>query len=211
MTKRRHGELAFKRSRARAVESQSKVPAWTWMAGGGVLLVLAVIGLFYLGNQRLGPVSDDIEGALIFPEQGRGHQEGDIVYPEDAPVGGIHSPEWLNCGIYEQPVRRENVIHSMEHGAVWIAYQSELPTEQVETLRTLVRQEQAGTQERWIVLAPQPGLDDPVVASAWRVQLRLDDASDPRLVQFVKKYQKGPYYPEPGATCTFGGIGEPMS
>jgi hypothetical protein len=211
MTKRRSGELTFKPSRTRAVQSQSKVPAWTWLAGGGVLLVLAVVGLFYLGNQTPGAVSDDIEGALIFPEPGRGHQEGEIAYQEDAPVGGIHNPEWLNCGIYEQPVRRENVIHSMEHGAVWIAYQPDLPDDQVETLRNLVRQEQAGTQERWIVLAPQPGLNDPIVASAWRVQLRLDDASDQRLVQFVNKYQKGPYYPEPGATCTFGGIGEPLS
>jgi hypothetical protein len=99
----------------------------------------------------------------------------------------------------------------MEHGAVWIAYRPDLPADQVEILRNLVRQDQAGTQERWIVLAPLPDLKDPIVATAWRVQLRLENASDERLVQFVKTYVKGPFYPEPGATCTFGGIGEPLS
>jgi hypothetical protein len=94
---------------------------------------------------------------------------------------------------------------------VWIAYQPDLAAEQVEVLRTLVRQDQAGSQERWVVLSPQPEAEDKIVATAWRVQLRLDDATDPRLAEFVKTYQKGPFYPEPGATCTFGGMGEPQS
>jgi len=54
-----------------------------------------------------------------------------------------------------------------------------------------------------------PNLDSPIVATAWRVQLNLDDAADERLVQFVNKYQKGPFTPEPGANCV-GGIGEPI-
>jgi hypothetical protein len=172
--------------------------------------VLLVIGLFYLGNQ--GPaIANNIEGAIVFPDPGRGHQEGDIAYTTDVPVGGIHNLEWQNCGIYNQPVRTENAIHSIEHGAVWIAYRPDLPADQVDILHNLVRQEQAGQQQRWILLAPKPDLKDPIVATAWRVQLRLDDASDERLLQFVKKYQQGSFTPEPGATCTFGGIGEPLS
>jgi hypothetical protein len=190
---------------------QGKIPTWAWLAGGGVLAVLVVIGLFYLGNRPQSVTNADIEGAVIFPDPGRGHQDGDLTYKEDVPVGGIHNPEWQNCGIYDQPVRTENAVHSMEHGAVWIAYRPDLPADQVEILRNLVRDEQGSSQERSILLAPKPDIKDPIVATAWRVQLRLEDASDPRLVQFVKTYQKGPYYPEPGATCTFGGIGQPLS
>jgi hypothetical protein len=68
-----------------------------------------------------------------------------------------------------------------------------------------------GQQQRWILLAPKADLNDPIVVTAWRVQLRVDDASDERILQFIKKYQQGPFTPEPGATCTFGGIGEPLS
>ncbi|GAB4448880.1 MAG: DUF3105 domain-containing protein [Anaerolineae bacterium] len=201
----------FKRSRATVGSSQTKIPGWVWLAGGIVLAVLAVIGLFYLGNQTAGAVQGDIDGVLIFPDPGRGHRDGELPYTTDVPVGGLHNPEWQNCGIYDQPVRTENAIHSLEHGAVWIAYQPDLPADQVETLRALVREDQAGSQERWVLLAPKPDLKDPIVATAWRVQLRLDNASDPRLAQFMRQYQKGPYYPEPGANCTFGGIGQPLS
>lgn len=211
MTKKRSGGSNFRRSRATAAESQSKIPTWAWLTGAGILAVLVIAGLFILGNRGPGLTSGDIEGVLIYPEQSQTHRDGDITYSQDVPVGGPHNPQWQNCGIYDQPLRRENVIHSMEHGAVWVAYSTDLPTEQVEVLQNLVRQEQAGTQERWIVLSPQPNLDDPIVVTAWRVQLRLDNASDQRLPQFVASYVKGPYYPEPGANCTFGGIGTPLS
>lgn len=193
-----------------AAPSRQNIPTWVWFTGGGVLAVLLVAGLFYLGYQGTA-IANNIEGVTVFPDPGRGHQEGDIAYTTDVPVGGIHSPQWQNCGIYNQPVRTENAIHSIEHGAVWIAYQPDLPADQVDILINLVRQEQAGQQQRWVLLAPKPELNDPIVATAWRVQLRLDDAADPRLLQFIRKYQQGPFTPEPGATCTFGGIGEPLS
>ena len=211
MARRKSGALPVRRGKATVAAKQGKIPTWAWLAGGGVLAVLVVIGLFYLGNRPQTVTNADIEGAVIFPDPGRGHQDGDLTYKEDVPVGGIHNAEWQNCGIYDQPVRTENALHSMEHGAVWIAYQPDLPADQVEILRNLVRDEQGSSQERSILLAPKADVQDPIVATAWRVQLRLEDASDPRLVQFVRTYQKGPYYPEPGASCTFGGIGQPLS
>jgi hypothetical protein len=211
MTKKRSTTPTYKRSRISESKNQRQIPTWVWLVGGTVVAVLLVIGLFYLGNYGSATANSGIEDVVIFPDPGAGHEDGDLAYSQDVPVGGVHNSEWLNCGIYDQPVRKENVIHSMEHGAVWIAYRPDLPADQVEILRNLVRQDQAGTQERWIVLAPLPDLKDPIVATAWRVQLRLEDASDERLVQFVKTYVKGPFYPEPGATCTFGGIGEPLS
>lgn len=210
MTKKRNSRPGFKRGQATLPQSKNKLPAWSWLVGGGVLAALAVIGLLYLGYGAAPEAKANIEGVVIFPDPGRGHQSGDITYSQDVPVGGVHNPEWLNCGIYDQPVRPENAIHSMEHGAVWIAYRPDLPADQVEMLRNLVRQNQAERQERWVLLAPKPDLKDPIVATAWQVQLRLDNAADERLAHFVGEYQQGPYFPEPGATCTFGGIGQPL-
>ena len=45
---------------------------------------------------------------------------------------------WQNCGVYDQPVEDSQAVHSMEHGAVWITYQPDLPAEQVDQLRDLV-------------------------------------------------------------------------
>jgi hypothetical protein len=154
-------------------------------------------------------VEDDIEGVVFFPDPGIDHQAGEIDYAEAVPHGGTHSDDWQNCGIYDEPLPEEPVVHSLEHGAVWIAYQPELPSEQVELLRNLVRQEQQARGESLVLLAPRPGLESPIIATAWQVQLQLDDAADERLLRFLSRYQNGPFTPEPDAPCS-GGIGEPL-
>ncbi len=210
MAKKKRLQSKARRKVTKKTANQSQIPMWGWFTGGGVLLVLVVAGLFYLGVQEPPAAKSDIEGLVILPDPGAGHEEGDIHYDHDVPAGGSHSSVWQNCGIYDQPVAEENIIHSMEHGAVWLAYQPEMPVDQVEKLREVVRRERSRQAEPLIVMAPVPNLDSPIVATAWRVQLNLDDAADERLVQFVNRYQKGPFTPEPGANCV-GGIGEPIS
>src|SRR3712207_9592687 len=43
------------------------------------------------------------------------HTEGSVDYPQSPPVGGEHNPIWQNCGLYEEPVRNETAVHSLEH------------------------------------------------------------------------------------------------
>jgi hypothetical protein len=93
---------------------------------------------------------------------------------------------------------------------VWLAYGPDLPQEQVEVLRDAVRQERIRRGEPMIILSPREELEAPIVATAWRVQLNLDDAADDRLTQFVQRFQRGPYTPEPGAPC-WDGTGAPLS
>lgn len=52
----------------------------------------------------------------------RNHITGTFKYPTDPPVGGPHNPVLLNCNgdVYTEPVRNENAVHSLEHGAVWV-------------------------------------------------------------------------------------------
>ncbi|PKQ25409.1 MAG: hypothetical protein CVT64_10450 [Actinobacteria bacterium HGW-Actinobacteria-4] len=119
------------------------------------------------------------------------------------PMGGPHDFYWQNCGIYTQPIRATNAMHSMEHGAVWIAYHPELAADQVDLLTTKVK------NRAYTLLSPVPNLASPVVLTAWGLQLELDDADDDRLDVFLTKYIQGPQTPEPGASCQ-GGVGTPQ-
>lgn len=155
---------------------------------------------------------EEIEGVLFFPDPGLEHQDGEITYPQPLPAGGSHSDAWQNCGIYDQPVSTEAVVHSLEHGAVWIAYQPDLSSDQVELLRDIIRQERRARGDARVLLAPVAEgspMDAPIVVTAWQVQLQLDDVSDERLRQFLSRYQNGPFTPEPGAPCS-GSFGEPI-
>ncbi|MEU1388521.1 MULTISPECIES: DUF3105 domain-containing protein [unclassified Nonomuraea] len=135
---------------------------------------------------------------------GRNHTDKVVSYPQAPPVGGDHAPEWQNCGIYPKPLRNENVVHSQEHGAVWIAFQPGLPKDQLDILY-----KQAQGRD-FVVLSPYTGLSAPVVLSAWGKQLKLDNADDPRLTAFLRANINGPGTPEPGASCS-GGVGEPSA
>ncbi len=169
---------------------------------GATILVLAVVfGSSFINNRNR---AIEIEGVEFFPTVGARHVETAVNYPQIPPVGGSHNPVWQDCGVYDQPVANEHAVHSLEHGAVWITYQPGLAAEQVARLADITRQ----SSHR--LLSPYPGIDSPVIVSAWGYQLRLESADDPRLMQFILKYEQGPTTPEPGALCS-GGIDVPLS
>ena len=95
-------------------------------------------------------------------------------------------------------MRDENAVHTLEHGAVWITFDPDLPQDQKDAIRSLVE------GQTCILASPHPDLPTPVVASAWGKQLTLESAGSPDLERFVRAYRQGPQTQEPGATCAGG-------
>ena len=126
----------------------------------------------------------------------RDHVVGDIDYPQTPPVGGPHAPVWLDCGAYDEPVRDENAVHDLEHGAVWITYDPDLAADDVATLADALPQNG--------IMSPYAGLGSPVVVTVWGRQLALDGADDPRLELFIDTFGGGETSPEPFASCAGG-------
>lgn len=145
-----------------------------------------------------------INGVKTYTGLSRNHTTDAVTYPQSPPVGGNHNPVWQNCGVYDTPVQNEHAVHSMEHGAVWITYRPDLPAAQVAVLAGFA------VNQTHVLVSPYPGLSNPVVVTAWGVQLKLESVVDPRLAQFVAYYQEGPQTPELGITCS-GGFGDPIS
>lgn len=148
-------------------------------------------------------VATDIEGVKTFSPLVQKHVDTPVSYPQSPPVGGSHDSKWQNCGVYDTPVKNENAVHSMEHGAVWLTYRPDLPADQVATVRAFAR------NRTHVLVSPFEGLKEPVVANAWGKQLRLDSVTDARLAAFVDEYEQGPQTPELGVTCG-GAIGSPI-
>jgi hypothetical protein len=147
-------------------------------------------------------------GTKSFDEQSRRHVPGTVRYAVVPPVGGDHAPIWLNCGFYDKPVAPELAVHSLEHGAVWITYETSIPGSHLMSLRRLIGSLPVQVQ-RYVILSPFQGLSAPIVASAWRRQLEIDAPTDRRLTQFINSFAGGPQAPEPGFPCA-GGLGQPV-
>jgi hypothetical protein len=139
-----------------------------------------------------------------FDGPSRNHTNDVVDYPQTPPAGGDHHDVWQNCGFYDAPILNETAVHSMEHGAVWITFRSDLPDDQVDHIR-------AFTEQDYVLASPWAGddLPAPIVLSAWGVQLWLESLPDPAADEFVATYRMGSHAPEPGAPCT-GGTSETL-
>ncbi|ALG13334.1 hypothetical protein AOZ06_46520 [Kibdelosporangium phytohabitans] len=142
-----------------------------------------------------------IKGIEVKPYNARNHVEAPkrVAYDQNPPFGGNHDANWATCSgvVYTKAVRNENMVHSLEHGAVWIAYNPDtLPKSGVSELAQKVE----GVP--YMVMSPYPGLDKPVSLQSWGHRLKLEDAADPRVDEFISalKLNKATF-PEPGATC----------
>ena len=165
-------------------------------------LPILIIVLVFVGVGVYRFARPDVEGVSSFGALLRGHDRS-VTFADAAlpPTGGTHNPNWQNCGIYTSPIDNSAAVHSLEHGAVWLAYRPDLPPEQVAKLQDMVRGNGYG------LMSPYPGLESAVVMSAWGKQLTIDSLPDERIEEFLGRYLgRGP---EPGASCS-GGIGQPV-
>jgi hypothetical protein len=170
------------------------------------MLALVAVGCGSDSDAAPTTTAPTIEGVQSYSGLSRNHTKSAVEYPQSPPVGGDHSGAWQNCGVYDTPVANENAVHSLEHGAVWLAYRPDLPADQVAVLAAFA------VNQTHVLVSPYPGLaaGEAVVATAWGAQLPLASVTDPRLAEFVTQYQKGPQAPESGVTCS-GAIGDPIA
>lgn len=172
------------------------------------LVIIAAVAVGFIGLSVLlylsvrGPAP--LAGVVQYARLERGHDNDvEIPYGELPPAGGVHHNAWQNCGIYTEPLETKHVLHSLEHGAVWITYQVDLPETEVTRLQEMVR------GQNFLILSPYPEQRSPIVLTAWGLQLEVESSNDRRIGQFIDRYRLGPQTPERGASCS-NSIGNPI-
>ncbi|HEX2317189.1 MAG TPA: DUF3105 domain-containing protein [Thermomonospora sp.] len=174
-------------------------PPWGAIAFFTVIGVFVLAAIGFAAWQAFKP-AEKIAGLVEKDGLERDHVEVPVTYDTTPPMGGRHSAVWQNCDgrVYDQPVRNENAVHSLEHGAVWFTYKPGLPSGDLDKLKDRVE----GTD--YTMLSPVPNQDAPIVLTAWGKQLKLQKADDGRISAFMRAYLRGPQTPEPGAACAGG-------
>ncbi|WP_104116057.1 DUF3105 domain-containing protein [Arthrobacter sp. B1805] len=209
MNKKRSQENQDRQARLAAIQAQQRAGerkrnALIFGGIGAVILAIIIAVTLVIVNQvqvnrdREAAAAEPIQDVQEFPDVTFNHVEAPVQYEQSPPVGGDHNPVWTNCGVYTEPIPNENSVHSMEHGAVWVTYNPDIGQAEIDKLTDLV-----GSRS-YVLLSPFPGLDSPVAASAWGLQLKVDSADDERLTTFLDKYIQGEQTREPGAACSGG-------
>jgi hypothetical protein len=130
-----------------------------------------------------------------------------VAYDKTPPFGGPHDGYWATCTgtVYPNAVRTENMVHGLEHGAVWIAYNPQQVTgDALNLLKVRVE------GKPYTMMSPYPGLDKPISLQSWGHQLKVDKADDARIDEFIAALRSNPngVYPEVGASCDALGPGQ---
>ena len=202
---------AFKKQQARERRNR-RIGIISGIVGAVAVIALVVTVVVINAVPKPDPATITIEGLKEFSDiPGGGHvdvnSDGTPVNPAPSvdyqaeygmspPAGGNHWAGWLNCGVYSEPQQNERAVHSLEHGAIWVTYDPELLDQgDIDSLVSKL-------PDTYIVVSPYPGLQAPLVASAWGAQVELTGVDDERLGDFVTKYWRSPTSPEPSAICT---------
>jgi hypothetical protein len=144
------------------------------------------------------PAPEGIDGVVAVTGLTNEHTDEHVQYPTYPPLGGDHYPDWWTCGFYDTVLSDEPAVHSLEHGAVWIAYRPDV------TEATITQLQAMAEADTHILVSPYPGLRAPLVVTAWGRQLDVERIDDPRVQEFLAAYLRAGDAPEPGVTCGGG-------
>jgi hypothetical protein len=195
--------------RARAEELRRKEAArerrskqLTYLAVAVVVIATAVGGYFIVDAAREEEKKEaaPLKGEQTWDDLDQDHVTKDVDYEMTPPAGGDHDPAWQNCNgdVYTEPIRDENAVHSLEHGAVWVTYTDKAADADVKALTERVK------NTPYSLLSPYPEQAGAITLTAWGKQLTVKKASDPKVDKFFERYVQGPQTPEQGAACTGG-------
>jgi hypothetical protein len=171
-----------------------------------VIFAVAVIGYAVIKVERSKPVDPakgiadaaKIPGIFHEPIAAREHTTDAVKYDRNPPIGGNHDANWADCSgtVYAQPLRNENAVHTLEHGAVWIAYRPDLGAGDVDKLKSVV------DGKNYTLMSPYPGLKSAVSLQAWGYQLALDSVNMDLVNRFLRDLRdNGNNAPEPHGVC----------
>jgi hypothetical protein len=115
------------------------------------------------------------------------HVLGDegVAYSTDPPTSGPHQPAPAVDPVRDEPLSKPLQVGILEGGGVLLQHRPDLPADQLAELEAL-----AGDD---VVVAPNPDLDDPVVATAWLFKRSCGEVDAEALREFVDERRgKGP-------------------
>ncbi|MBM4411532.1 MAG: DUF3105 domain-containing protein [Chloroflexi bacterium] len=164
-----------------------------WVLGVGIA-VLAFVGWLAWENRPIAVSSDGLMGEEVtYTSSSHVTSRSELqIQPGVPPAGGPHFVDPLPGGVYDQPVDDGRVIHSLEHGLIWISYRPGAISEADLKAVTEIAKERT----RDVVLSPRPDNKEALTVVSWgrRLALKADDTKT--LKEFISTNLNRS--PEPG-------------
>jgi len=150
--------------------------------GIGSLIAIAAVAFAIVATGG----AEELEGVERPDNRGSSHLDvGQAASYETAtPTSGEHAPTSAQCGILSGGLPLVFAVHNLEHGVIVVWYRPDLEAALLPALSTLI--------SRWdshVIVAPNPGIEEPIVATAWNRLMRFDAVGED-LAEFIDVYRE---------------------
>ncbi|MGH2694639.1 MAG: DUF3105 domain-containing protein [Actinomycetota bacterium] len=155
------------------------------------LSVAALLGVVFWFLFLRGSGPSEIEGHPVssFGATGVGeHVQGAVDYETTPPVAGPHAGTPAPCGVFGQPIPNENLVHTLEHGAVGLLFTPEVPPDDIALIESIARD-----FDSHVFSAPYPVMETPIAVVSWGRMMRLDELDASAMRGYIDAFrEKGP-------------------
>lgn len=185
-----------RQQKAEALARQRKAAARARAVRSVALIALAGVAFWFFFLRSSTP--DEINGHAITGFGGTGvgdHTEQPVEYEMTPPVQGFHSSTPAPCGVHGAPILDENLVHSLEHGAVALFFDPARATpKDIKELEAI-----ASDADENVVSAPYEGMEPVFAIASWGERMDLDVLDVDAVNEYIDTFAgKGP---EAGQTC----------
>lgn len=134
-------------------------------------------------DEGCGPITREaLDGSYLVHVLGT---DSGVTYTSDPPTSGPHQPGPEVSGVLDEPITRPIQVGILERGDILLQHDPDLPADQ--------RADLEGLAGPGVVVAPNPDLPDPVVATAWTYKQTCATVDVDALAEFVaERSGKGP-------------------
>jgi len=187
----RRSEKESERSQQQTKKGTKKIIFWVagiLVAGGGIYLLSQLPSK----DSSPGGGGPDLSRNMTFEGGNHIGERESVLYQSNPPTSGSHWFTPLRTGVYEREKPDGAIIHSLEHGKVWVSYKPSVPEETKQALKGLLK------GDSQVILTPRSANDTDIALSAWTrldtFDLEEDGTLDEeRILGFVRRYRnKGP-------------------
>jgi len=179
------------REQERKTNSVKKIRNW-----GIVVIVLFIVVFGYIQLTKKTPEQTIFEQQIKavsldgkveeFSIEGRDHVLAGtrVEYKTNPPTSGSHFAQPQNWGVYSKEIPDGSVVHSLEHGGIWISYKEDISNDQKTILEETGR---ANSQS--VIVSPRPGNDEKVVVVSWGRMMKLETADKALIQKYIDTYK----------------------
>lgn len=199
--KRRERLEARRRAKAEAIAAQQRAERRARILRllfYGGLLALA-IWFFFIRNTTSIPdeIADRVDTYSDAGENDHAAEGETVTYAESPPVSGRHAPGPIPCGTYGEAVSNEGLVHSLEHGAVYLLYSPDLPPDQIKQLEEIA----SGYDEN-VLSAPYEGeMETPIAVGSWGERMDLEEVDEAAITTYIDTFAGEGPESDTGQTC----------